>query len=193
MMGADSRGHTAQALWSAFARRTLWPDSRSGGPDLWRRLRCYPRFRDQAASGFPSVQRLSSTFSVCACAVVRAAHQCNTRTHYRTRTHTRSHTQERCEEVSVCAAKAAFNESLLSEPGFAEVRASHAELLRTPPRRVALSPLACALCVDWSFGTHARLQNPSGPCPRTASRRVSCSATTSTATPSSTLSRYFSH
>ncbi|ELR17369.1 uncharacterized protein ACA1_061070 [Acanthamoeba castellanii str. Neff] len=92
VMGADSRGHTAQALWSAFARRTLWPDSRSGGPDLWRRLQCYPRFRDQGASVFPS---------------------------------------ERCEEVSVCAAKAAFTESLLNDPGFAEVRASSATSLNS--------------------------------------------------------------
>jgi hypothetical protein len=72
------------------------------------------------------------------------------------------HTQERCEEVSVCAAKAAFTESLLSDPGFAEVRASSATSLST---QQALRPLASFVLLPvfdrraiadskWALSTH---------------------------------------
>jgi hypothetical protein len=55
-MAADSPGQTALALWSRLAHDRLWPDpsptairnaERSGGPDLWRRLQAYRRWRDQ--------------------------------------------------------------------------------------------------------------------------------------------------
>lgn len=90
-MGADSRGHTAQALWSAFARRTLWPDSRSGGPDLWRRLQCYPRFRDQGASVSPSVQSVIHRVCVCGRACGSPVQHTHTHTHYRARTTAHAH------------------------------------------------------------------------------------------------------